>query len=69
MLPGLDFYGIGILVLGLLIAIVGLIDDWRPLSAKIRLLVQASVVAGAILLADATRILALMVACWALSLP
>ncbi|MDO1584783.1 hypothetical protein [Rhizobium oryzicola] len=56
-LPGLELDGCAVLALGILIAVVGLIDDWRPLSAKVRLIVQAAVVAGAIILADATTIL------------
>ena len=45
-LPGTDGISFLILALGLVIALVGLIDDRRPLPARVRLPVQALVVAA-----------------------
>ncbi|MGN7295305.1 MraY family glycosyltransferase [Rhizobium sp. SAFR-030] len=45
-LPGADGVSLLILALGLVIALVGLIDDRRPLPARVRLPVQALVVAA-----------------------
>lgn len=49
---GSDPVALGLCGLGVVIAVLGLIDDRTPLPARVRLLVQAGAVVGAILLAD-----------------
>ncbi|MCO5734575.1 glycosyltransferase family 4 protein [Rhizobium sp. SSA_523] len=58
LLPGLDQTSLILLMLGFIIALVGLIDDWRPLSARTRLPVQALVTGLCIWTSHATLILA-----------
>lgn len=49
-LPGETATDYALLILALIIAVIGFIDDRLPLPAKLRLAIQAAVVAGALLL-------------------
>lgn len=57
-LPSDEYIAVLIPALGLMIAVVGLIDDRHPLPAKVRLPIQASVVTLALITTNATVALA-----------
>lgn len=58
MLPGGGSLSLILLLLGFVIALTGLIDDWRPLSARVRLPVQAVAIGTAIWMVGAVQIFA-----------
>lgn len=58
MLPGGGSLSLILLLLGFVIALTGLIDDWRPLSARVRLPVQALAIGVAIWVTGAVQIFA-----------
>lgn len=54
LMPGGNGQTLSLLLLGAIMAAIGLFDDWRPLAARVRLPLQAMIVFLAIWIADGT---------------